>query len=310
MIRLWLLLGAVFLAAFAAYFTFAAFKYTRMISNIFLSLVYRPPYEPPSSSRGERVTILDSGDREIEALFLEKKGAKRLLLFCHESGASKESWEKYAYFVPELGFHVLSIDLRPPSSGAEGENALAQWPTHDDVARLALAIQWCKAAAGHDVEIVLFGVSNGADIAFAASLGDPCVKGVIADGLFSMKEIFRDYIRRWAPILVRPNLFGERYPAWVVNLFTELGFWYSQKKSARRFVNVEAYLGRRKPRLLMIHGEKDDYIPPTHQRFLGTLGKGSASRHLIIKGAGHNQAVSVARVEYELAISAFLKETK
>lgn len=308
MIWVWSI-GAALLAALVGYSAWVAFKYTRMISNIFLSLVYRPPYEPPSPSRGERVTILDSGDHEIEALFLEKKGTKRLLIFCHESGALKESWEKYAYFIPELGFHLLSIDLRP-ISGPEGENALAQWPTHDDVARLALAIQWCKAAVGHDVEIILFGVSNGADIAFAAAFSDPCVKAVIADGLFSMKEIFRDYIRKWAPILVRPNFFGERYPAWIVNLFTDLGFWYSQKKSDRRFVDVEKCLGRRKPRLLMIHGEKDDYISPAHQDFLGTLDTGSASKHVVIKGAGHNQAVSVSRVEYERAISGFLKEVQ
>jgi len=303
------LLGAAACAVFAGYGTFAAFKYTRMISNIFLSLVYRPPYEPPSPSRGERVTILDSGDREIEALFLEKTGAKRLLLFCHESGALKESWEKYAYFVPELGFHLLSVDLRP-LSGAEAGNALAQWPTRDDVARLALAIQWCKAALGPEVEIILFGVSNGADIAFAASSADPSVKAVIADGLFSMKEIFRDYIRKWAPILVRPNFFGERYPAWVVDLFAELGFWYSQKKSDRCFVDIEKYLGRRKVRLLMIHGENDDYISPAHQRFLGALDTGPAPAHVVIKGAGHNQAVSVARVEYERVISRFLMGLK
>jgi pimeloyl-ACP methyl ester carboxylesterase len=299
----------VLFTALAGYFTFEAFKYTRMISNIFLSLVYRPPHEPPLPSRGERVTILDSGDGEIEALFLEKEGSKRLLLFCHESGAVKESWEKYAYFVPALGFHVLSIDFRP-ASGDEGENALMQWPIHDDVARLTLAIHWCKAALGPDIEIVLFGVSNGADIAFAASSADPCVKAVVTDGLFSMKEIFRDYIRKWAPILVRPNLFGERYPAWVVNLFTELGFWYSQKKSDRRFVDVEKYLRRCKTRLLMIHGEKDDYISSPHQRFLETLGAGPASRHMVVKGAGHNQAVSIARIEYERTISDFLKEPK
>ena len=295
-----------FVVLFAGYFTYAMFKYTRMISNIFLSLVYRPPYEPPSSSRGERVTILDSGDREIEALFLEKKGAKRVLIFCHESGAAKESWEKYAYFIPALGFHILSADLQGLGD-EEGKNALAQWPTHDGVARLSTVIQWCKAALGSEIEIVLFGVSNGADTAFAAAFSDPRVKAVVADGLFSMKEIFRDYIRKWAPILVRPNFFGERYPVWIVNLFTELGFWYSQRKSGRHFVDVEAYLRRRKPRLLMIHGEKDDYISSSHQRFLEALDADHSSQHFVVPGAGHNQAVSAARGEYERTIGGFLK---
>lgn len=308
MIRLLALVPVAALAAFAVFFFFQSCKYTRMISNIFLSLVYRPDLEPAAPARGEKVTILDSGDREIEALFLEKKGAKKLVLFCHESGAAKESWEKYAYFVPELGYHVLSIDFRP-AAGREGENALAQWPTHDDVARLGLAIQWAKAAVP-GVEIVLFGVSNGADIAFAASFSDPAVKGVVADGLFSMKEIFRDYIRKWAPILVRPNFFGEKYPEWVVNLFTELGFWYSQRQSRRRFVDVEQYLRRRKSRILMIHGEDDDYIPASHRNFLKALGGEAASGRLVVGGAGHNEAVSVARLDYERAISRFLKETK
>src|SRR6185436_16414617 len=95
----------------------------------------------------------------------------------------------------------------------------------------------------------------------AASFMDPSIKAVIADGLFSMKEIFRDYIRRWAPILVKPNLFGEKYPGWVVNLFTNMGFWYSQKKSKKRFIDIERMLRRRHTPLLMIHGEFDDYVP-------------------------------------------------
>jgi pimeloyl-ACP methyl ester carboxylesterase len=300
----WALLAAAPFVAFAVFFAFEAAKYTRMISNIFLSLVYRPPYEPPPSSRGEKVTILDSGGREIEALFMESRGSKRVLVFCHESGATKESWDKYAYFMPSLGWSVLAVDLARRE--AEGKHALAQWPTDDDVRRLSTALQWCKAAAGPDVEIALFGVSNGADIAFAASFGEPRVTAVVTDGLFSMKEIFRDYIRKWAPILVKPNFFGEKFPEWVVNLFTELGFWYSQRQSGRRFVEVESYLKRRGKPLLMIHGEKDDYVPVTHQRFLEKIG-GRASGRLVVPGAGHNQAVSAARADYERAITAFLK---
>src|SRR3989338_2949765 len=68
----------VFLSAVTAYFVHAGFKYTRMISNIFLSLVYRPESENFSSSMGEKMTILDSSDHEIETIFVGKPGVKRL----------------------------------------------------------------------------------------------------------------------------------------------------------------------------------------------------------------------------------------
>jgi len=305
MIFLFFVLLVVLLAT--AFFIHQGFKYTRMIGNIFLSLVYKPAVEPSSSSFGEKVTILDSADKEIEALFIEQKGAAQLAIFCHESGSSKESWEKYAYFLPALGFHILSVDFRNGGGDTAGQNTLSQWPTREDVGKLLKVIHWSKKALRPDLRIVLFGVSNGADIAFAASFLDPDVKGVVADGLFSMKEIFRDYIRKWAPILVKPNLFGECYPDWVVNIFTALGLWYSQKKAGKQFVDVERLLRRKHPPLLMVHGGEDEYVPGTHQRLLEGIDSAKERLgRLVVAGAGHNEAVAVARQAYEKKVTEFL----
>ena len=286
----------------------SGFKYTRMISNIFLSLVYNPPVEPPlSSSVGERITILDSGGGQTEGLFVECKRSKQLAIFCHESGATKESWEKYAYFLPGLGFHVLSVDIKDAPAQAD-KNSLTQWPTQEDAQKLLKVIHWTKRAISEDVAIVLFGVSNGADIAFAASFNDPAVKGVVADGLFSMKEIFRDYIRKWGPILVKPNLFGEKYPDWVVNIFTNLSFWYTQKKCGKEFIDVEKLLHKKHAPLLMIHGQEDDYIPETHQRFLEKMNvKKEVLQRLIVPKAKHNEAVVLGGQVYKEKVAAFLR---
>ncbi len=306
--NLTLLVYCLFLAAVSWAF-YAGFKYTRMISNIFLSLVYNPSLETPVSSRGERVTILDSADKEIDALFVERKRASKLVLFCHESGATKESWEKYAYFLPAQGFHLLSLDIHDKASEASS-NALSQWPTEQDMQKLLTVVRWAKRVLGPDLSIVLFGVSNGADLALAASFHDPAVKGVIADGLFSMKEVFRDYIRKWAPILVRPNLFGEKYPRWVLSLFSELGFWYSQKKSGLKFIDVEKLLKKKHVPVLMIHGECDDYIPPTHQKFLEKICRKNGLERLVVPKAGHNEAIALGRQSYEKKISEFMVSLK
>ena len=103
MIKLLLLFPIVIVAVYAAH---SGIKYTRMISHIFLSLVYHPLPELFSPPRGERIGILDSADREIGALFVEKKSSNLLVIFCAESGADKEPWEKYAYFLPAMGFNV------------------------------------------------------------------------------------------------------------------------------------------------------------------------------------------------------------
>lgn len=300
----WTLAGL--LAGVAVYFIYSMFKYSAMIGRIFLSLEYRPASEETPSLRGERISILDSSDAEIPALVLERGDSRKAMIFCHESGATKESWERYAYFVPELGFHVLSLDLTAGPS-RDGEDPLSQWPTQESVRRVLTAIRWCRKAFREDVEIVLFGVSNGADVAFAASFRDARIRAVVADGLFSMKEIFREYIRRWAPVLVRPNFFGQTYPEWIVRLFAHLGFSRASQMTGRRFVDIEPLLQRPHVPLLMIHGADDDYVSGAHQRALERRNRQSrAEKHLIVCQAGHNQSVRLARAVYEKEISEFL----
>lgn len=298
------------LAAAAVYFVHSLFKYTRLISNIFLGLKYNPPHEIPPSTSGEKITILDSADRETEAILVDRKGSDRLVIFCHDSGSTKESWEKYAYFLPELGCKVLSVDfVGGPSSGDE-KNALTQWPTQAEAEKLVLVIRWAKTALGPGAKIVLFGVSKGADLALAASFLEPAVRGVVTDGLFSMREIFRDYIRKWAPILVRPNFFGEKFPEWIVHTFSSCGFWYCQRASKKRFVDVERLLKRKHAPLLMIHGQEDDYISETHQKFLHRLeSKKKDSGRLIVPKAGHNESVALDRDAYEKTVIDFLRKT-
>ncbi len=300
----WIL--GVLLALAGGYFVFAGFKYTRMIGSIFMSLVYRPSAEAMTEFRGERLTILDSSDKEIEALYYENAPTKKIVIFCHESGSGKETWERYAYFLPDMGYGVLSLDygIRQPQQDA---NSLGQWPTYNDVAQLLTVIRWAKKRFGQDVKIALFGVSNGADIALAAAHEEPSVRAIVADGLFSMKESFRGSIRRWAPILVRPNIWGEKYPDFIVNIFTNLGFWYCQRKAKRKFVDVESIFKKRIKPLLLIHGAIDDYVSETHQAFLKKMAmRGSQSIAWTIPDAGHNQAVQLARHDYEERIRKFL----
>ena len=289
------------------YSVFSAFKYTRMISNIFMGLVYKSSWQPDFRARGEKIGILDSSDKEIDALVFDKKDAFCTVIFCHESGATKESWEKYASFLPDAGCRLLSVDF--DEKIPEGEtNALTQWPDERDTERLLVAIRWVKKAYPAS-PILLFGVSKGANIALAASFRSPAVSAVIADGLFSMKEIFRDYIRKWAPILVKPNLFGEHYPDWVVNIFTQLGYWHCERRSGRKFIDVERLLRKKHVPLLMIHGENDDYVPGSHQKFLRRLEKARHSvPHFVAPRAGHNEAVTLERDQYEKTVRVFLNE--
>lgn len=291
-------------AAFLAYSVHSLFKYTRMISNIFLGLIYTPDSTPPASELGERVTILDSADHEIEALVLESRLPKGIVVFCHESGASKASWEKYASFLPSNGYHVIAPDI-DRVRGPEEPNGLSQWPDEQEVDRLDIVVRWARKAYG-TLPTVLFGVSKGANLALAASMREPRVQAVVADGLFSMREIFRDYIRKWAPVLVRPNFFGDKFPEWIVRLFAASGYWNSKRVTKKNFVDVESLLRKPHPPLLVIHGELDDYVPKTHQTLLERIGRSGSFVHLRVPAAGHNEAVAVAREEYQRRVLNFM----
>ncbi len=229
------------------------------------------------------------------------------MIFCHESGSTKESWEKYAYFFPALGYHVLSVDLGDVPQDEAERNALVQWPCEKEVEQLLTVIRWTKRAVSARARVVLFGISNGADLALAASFRDPSVEAVIADGLFSMKEIFRDYIRRWAPVLVRPNLFGDKTPNLIVRLFAQLGFWYCQRRARQKFVDVEGLLRSRHVPLLMIHGEEDDYVPQSHQKRLEKLEGRKSSGRFVVQKAKHNEAIALAPAGYEMEVKKFLE---
>lgn len=305
-----LLLCVVPLAAVSGYFIHGVFKYTRMISSIFMSLVYTPEEESPEpSGQAQPVTILDSSDREIEALYAGPQDAAQIAVFFHESGSDKRSWNKYAGFLPGLGYGVLSFDLSSQTDGPD-KNPLSQWPTQRDVERALTVLRWTKKAFRPQAKLVLFGVSNGADIALAASAREPRVRAVVTDGLFSMKEIFRAYIRRWAPVLVKPNPWGERFPEWLVSLFAGLGFWYSQKRVGQNFVDTERLLRGRHVPVFFVYGENDDYVSAEHREFLARLG-GSRSRdeRLVVPKARHNEAVVMARTVYEKEIETFLKRS-
>ena len=309
LVRLMAVLALSLLGVAAVYGIHAAFKYTRMIARIFLGLVYDPPAEESMEpSRGQEITILDSADREIGALFVEEKGAKGLVIFCPESGAGKESWEKYGYFLPELGFRVLSIDFNNDAAKSD-RNEFFQWPTTSDTDRLMSAVRWAKKVCPSGTPIFLFGVSKGADIALAASFRDASIKGIVADGLFSMKEIFRDYIRKWAPMLVKPNFFGSKTPEWIVGIFASLGFWYSQRSSGTQFIDVENLLKKKHAPLLMIYGRKDSYVPALHQDYLQKVSRAGSLKKFIVDSAGHNEAVVKDRSSYEKAISDFISKS-
>ncbi len=306
-VRLAVVLALSLVGAAVIYGIHAAFKYTRMIGQIFLGLVYAPPAEEPGPVRGQAMTILDSADREIEALFVDPKEAKAIVLFCPESGAGKESWEKYGYFLPELGYRVLSIDFKNEDTRPE-KNDFFQWPTRADVDRLLSTVRWAKKVCPPETPVILFGVSKGADIALAASFCDPSIKAVVADGLFSMKEIFRDYIRKWAPVLVKPNFFGSRTPEWIVRMFASLGFWYCQQTAGTSFIDVEELLKKKHKPLLMIYGRKDSYVPAFHQDYLHRVSRVPSLEKLVVESAGHNEAVVKDRGSYEKAISDFLSK--
>jgi pimeloyl-ACP methyl ester carboxylesterase len=304
----WLGAGSLVFAGlfFAVYCLYTVFKYTRMIGNIFLSLVYDPSLESlPESARGEAVTILDSSDAEISALFLEKKDSKKLVIFCHESGATKESWEKYCFFFPDLGYHVLSLDFKNEAMDLE-RNSFSQWPTVEDVNLLLTAILWAKKVCPAGTQVALFGVSKGANIALAASFHEEAVKAIVADGLFSMKEIFRAYIRKWAPVLVKPNFFGDKTPEGLIRLFADLGFDYCQKKFKVNFLEVERLLKKKHAPLLLIYGRQDNYVSAPHQDTLEKINRGPTLEKFLVADAGHNEAVVKDRESYERTISEFL----
>ena len=147
------------------------------------------------------------------------------------------------------------------------------------------------------------GVSKGASAALCAAAEDSRVLAVVTDGAFPLDAMQMHYFRRYMEIYIA---FPQLVPNWCLVSFCEWAKLLVGLRRGCRFVDVEQSARNVRQPVLMIHGERDAYIPMEVVHALrGCLA--GRSRLWKVPGAKHNRAVHVAASEYRRRVARFFR---
>ena len=291
-------------------------KYVRIMIHI---LDDRAPlsengYSDSFNLDGDEVSFRAVDGRRLEGIVLPGRGGPKagMVIFAHEFGNDRTSCLRYTRSLLAAGYDVFTFDFRghgasPPEQGYRPR----QWPSDRERADMLGAIafigSWLEQR-GRPRDVGLFGISRGAGAAILASIGIPSVRAIVTDGVFSSDTAMEYLMRRFATIFARIRIVAENHPPTFWRFLRWLLFRECRRKFGCQFPSVRKAVVRlhRRP-ILLIHGEKDSYIPIAQSQALYDLAQGP--KYLwIVPGAKHNQSAIVQPKEYERRVVRFFEE--
>lgn len=236
-------------------------------------------------------------------------GASRrgLIVFCHEFLSNRWSAAEYCAPLHEAGFDILTFDFRNhgDSDALDGYEPL-QWVTDYEVADVRAALQYAENRGGPG-DIGLFGISRGGAAAICAAALDRQVRAVATDGAFPTSGTQVHYIYRWARIYSPVHWLFVHFPRWYVRAMAWMTCRQVGRRRRCRFTSVERAMVRLRDRpLLMIHGQRDNYIVPEIVQEMLRFTRSKAQLWIAPK-AKHNQALATARDEYTKRLVDFFR---
>lgn len=282
-------------------------KYLRICLNIIGDT------EPPLSA-SQRGYELASGDERdffasdgvrLRGIFLHPPAHvpyRGTIIFAPEFKSDRTSCVRYCRPLVEAGYSIFSFDFRGHGQSMSQEGYTSRlWTSDREMADMIGAIsfveQWLESH-GRPIEIGLFGISRGGCTALLASEACNSVKAIITDGAFSSDCTLEHLMKRWAKIFAKVRIVYENHPPEFYRFLRWALFVTCRMKFKCRYPSVRKALMRMAPRpLLLIHGQRDSYIPVEQSRLLYAMA--AQPKYLwVVPDAKHNQSVDVRPAEY------------
>ena len=288
-------------------------KYVRIALHIVKDTIPALSMVPRDFIRleGEVVEFRAFDGLRLEGMFLYGDAPRRrgIVVFAHEFMSDKYSAARYCRGLLDAGYDVFSFDFRNHggSSSEEGYNPL-QWCTdhelNDILGAIAFVEGWLERQK-RTSEIGLFGISRGGAACLLAAWHNPAIKAVVTDGAFSSDRVIEHFMKRWAGIFAKVRFVYENYPP----SFWRFLRWLLSRECKRRLgikmPSTRKALLHMEPRpILLIHGERDSYIPVDQTRILYAAAR-DPKFMWIVPGAKHNQSAIAAPNEYAERIASF-----
>lgn len=282
-------------------------RYVKIMMDV---MDYHFPFPENASNddrrtEGEAVRFRAADGHPLEGIILSgavEQPRRGMIVFGHEFGSVGASGLRYGRALLEAGYDVFAFDFRghgasPPEDGYRPH----LWPSDREQADMIGAIEFIGAwLEDHDRprDIGLFGVSRGGCAAILAAAEAGHVRAVATDGAFSADWTTEYLMKRFATIFARIRVVAEHHPPTTWRFLRWLLFRSCCRRFRCRFPSVRKTLARlgRLP-ILLIHGEKDSYIPVEHARELYALAEGPKSLWTVA-GAKHNQSIKFEPDEY------------
>ena len=313
--RNWALVSIVgTLAVLIATPTLILRKYVRIVRNILgdtpppmsmrvvdFERINGDPFTFPSFDGHALCGMMLGGDLE--------GGPRGLIVFAHEYLNDAQSCARYCRPLLEAGYQVMTFDFRGHGrSGPEEGYQPRQWASDREQADMLGAIAYAEdylEEAGRPRELGLFGISRGAGAAILAAVDLPSVRAIVTDGAFSTDTIIEHLMKRWATIFAKVRVVAENHPPTFWRFLRWLALRNAPRNFGCRFPSVRKALVRlgSKP-ILLIHGEKDGFIPVSQSQMLYDLA-GGPKELWVVRGAKHNQSVVVGPKRYAERIVGF-----
>lgn len=245
------------------------------------------------SKEHEDVYIRSKDGLRLHATYFKGDEGKKLVICFH--GYTSEGMSDYiglsGYYLKK-GYRMLLVDERAHGK-SEGEYIGFGCLDRRDAMQW---IQWTIEKMGQDCEILLHGTSmGGATVLMASGLKLPSqVKGVISDcGFTSPKEVFTHVLRSMYHIPAFPMI----QIADVVNK-RKAGYGLDECNAARE-------VKKAKVPILLIHGDKDTFVPCEMCEKIYENCASPVKKKLIVKGAAHAESYYKDTKAYEEALDSF-----
>lgn len=283
-------------------------RFLPVVVRIFQEVPYFnvPRGEPVEAAEEVRFPTTDG--LTLQGCYLKTPQAQRrgVVLFGLEYGSNRWSCVPYCEHLRQTGYDIFTYEPRSQgdSDTQPGYKPL-HWVTQFELDDANAALAYLKARPDADPRgIGVFGISKGGTAGLMAAAGDPWVRCVATDGIFGIYTTMIPYMKKWLAIYSQRYFLQKLVPTWYFNIYARLGLREVEQALNCRFIYLRQYVSKLARPWLMIHGANDTYIKPEMAQVLFDFAS-PPKESWIVEGAKHNQAIQVAREEYQRRILDF-----
>lgn len=306
---LWFIVGLTGLLMF--FYALGGVLYLPVSTRVFGEAPWLPIAWHEPIGDGENVEVFTSDGSLISGTYLPTTAPSRrgVIAYCHELNGNRWNAVPYIHDLRRCGFDVFTFDFRNHghSDSVAGYDPLP-WTTTYEVADVHAVIDYlCGRSDADPRGVGLLGVSKGATAAMCAAAGDRRVRAMVLDSLCPTERMQIHFTRRFMGIYARFAGLLSSLPDVVLG---SLGVWTKyliQWRQNCQFVNVDQLARQVRQPVLIIHGERDTYVPLDVVRSLRSMIIGR-TKLWVVPRAKHNGAVVVTRKRYHDRISRFFKQ--